>query len=355
MKKTYKSSKASVKSKGNISKIVILLFILLGFITSFFSGYYLKDMLKKEQAGIAENNLLQVNETAQNTTQDLSDQHYFEDSVMLIAKENPFISLILSVSRQQQINQYIQNTKVYLFDGTSWKKKSYGESVPDANIKNNFILNQWNETIDKSKVLNESINGEVMVDRHDIQFSTGTLNNEISIRSQPGNTKFMSRGVGTFLIDGKTYQAYVLYTKIYSFNAKDIAFYNDPSIVSSGLTTDWLAFWDDDGNFYQIDVADINHPTQSYDSHKIGIFEDNNGILAKTFDVTVTRDNNLPPKNYTITLGSPADKILKLSLLNSLDRGDGIYKWYYGHVKGTIMKNDGKNVKGVGIVEYIQN
>ena len=63
----------------------------------------------------------------------------------------------------------------------------------------------------------------------------------------------------------------------------------------------------------------------------------------------------LPDHQLKITFGFPIVKTLKLNLTDSLDRSNGTYKWYYGHVTGMIKKTDGTVINSIGIVEYINN
>lgn len=350
----------STKPGFTFPKFLLILLLILGFIICFITGFFLNPLLSNQtKTDKTTSNVKplptpvidKTNETAQEITKFLPGKAYFDDTVMLVSKKDPAVSLIATATRNQQEKGYVQNTRVSVFDGKSWARKTGQATTDTSTIVSGTIVKNWTTETDPSRVLKEKSSGEINLNDLQIKFSTNTLQNEISVRSQPGYTKFMSNGEGTLTINNQSYPAYVLYTRIYSLNASEIQFYDQPF----GLTTDWVAFWDENGNFYHVDTTSVSKPTDIYKTHKLGVMETNTGSVLKTFAVTTTRDQITPPDKYTFNLQNPVDVTLNLERLNSLNKApNNSYKWFVGQVKGTATLN-GQTINGVGIVEYINN
>lgn len=358
----------SDKKPGNFAKIMLLALIVLGFITAFAGGYFLKDLFNKEsrveqntksspstkmvstsQTPLIPNQDTEIPETGQYAP----GKQYFEDTVIAVTKDKPYYTIVATVTRLEQNNNFAQRGRVSFFDGKNWDRKSEEKNTADPAISGNKLITRWVTDIDPSRVLKESSQGEINFGSSKIAFSTGPLQNEIGIRSLPSYTKFISIGKGTLSINNQPYPAYFLYTRIYSLDASQIQFYNQPF----GLTTDWLAFWDEEGNFYHLDKTEVDNPTQIYQTHKLGVLENKNGSVSKTFELTVTRASSIPPNAYTIGLASPIGSTLNLKVLDSIDKApNNSYKWYMSHVVGTVQRGEGGAVlKGIGLIEYIHN
>lgn len=345
--------------KKTFLKIIILLIISVGFASSFAFGFYLNQLLKSEKNVTTEkpsvtqpttqNNAPQVE---QDSTKFLPGKFYFDDTLIAITKESTPRSIVATTTRVQQEKDYAQNTRVSYFNGSNWLRKIVSHPNSDSAMVSDQIIKNWQTKIDSTRVLKESSTGEIQMDNTKIGFYTGPLENEISIRSLPGYTKFLSRGEGSLTIDGKEIPAHILYTHIYSSNAQEIQFYNQPF----GLTTDWIAFWDEEGNFYHVDTTSVDKPTSTYQTHKLGIVENLQGQVTKTFDLSIVRDNNNPPSSYKISLNSPINLSIDLTRTNSLNKApNNSFIWFSGNVVGSVTKGNGQKINGVGLVEYIHN
>lgn len=366
------TSTNSSSKRNTFFKFILILLVILGFITAFGGGYFLKDLLKKgnEVTQNIKQEILQPSpstnvqsnpqkpiiqnepSTIQETTKFLPGKHYIDDTVIAVTKDKPNYSIVATVTRQEQDSNYAQNSRVSYFDGNSWVRKLDTKSIPNSTIVSNSLVRNWTTNIDSSRVLKETDNGEININNSTILFSTGPLQNEIGIRSLPGYTKFLSKGDGTLTVNGTQHPAYILYSRIYSLNSSDIQFYNQPF----GVTTDWLIFWDTDGNMYHLDATEVSNPTLIYQTHELAILDTSDNSVIKTFQANVTRDSSTPPNKYTISFGSPISGSLTLNLLNSINKApDNSFKWFLGQVSGTIQKSDGKSVQGIGLVEYIHN
>ncbi len=358
----------STRSKNGI-KYIILGVLIFGFIVTFVSGYFLSQVLSTEQPvtppatnypsptripfiRMSPSPIESVPQVQQDTTKFLPGKFYFEDTILIVTKDKPQINLIASVNRLEQEKNYSQGTRVSYFDGSTWERKGVNNTTVDSTIVSNSLINSWNIVIDPSRVLRETVQGSLSIQNAQITFKTDTLKNEISMRSLPGYTKFMSSGTGQLTIDGKVHQAYVLYTRIYSLNAADIQFYNQPL----GVTTDWIAFWDSNGNFYHVDTTAVEKITPIYQSHQIGIREDSSGPLVKSFSVTVTRGTGNPPDSYIVTMNNPLNDTLTFKRMNSINKApNGSYSWFMSSIEGSVQRADGQILQGIGVAEYIHD
>lgn len=354
----------SIHTKNTKVKILILILVVFGFITTFITGFVLARLLASEVIGTTTSAVPGKTDIAipvtdddnsptvpQDSTKFIPGKHYFDDTIILVSKKDPSINLVATVTRSEQDGSYTQGTRISFFDGTSWDRKISSQKTENSSIVSNGIVKSWNVTIDPTRVLKQTVDGEVIVNKKAIQFTSGTLQNEISVRSLPGYTKFMSEGTGTITVEGTSYDAYVLYTRIYSLNASDIQFYSEPL----GLTTDWMIFWDTAGNFYHADVTNVQKPTDIYQTHELGIMKNSQGSVSKTFNVSVTRDGSTPPKDYAISFGEPLGTKLNFQRINQLNKApDGSFDWFIGNIDGKIEKN-GQFIPGKGLIEYIHN
>ncbi len=333
--------------------VVFIIFIVLfaGYVTTFLSGIYFSRMLTPQTPPLPVTLTPTPTTTKPVTLHITPGKHYFDDTVLLLEKNEPYRTLIATVTRTQEDQKFGQETRVSYFDGKTWTRKIHSDYTTSSEIQPSALISTWKTTIDSSRVLKEQTAGTGQIAGSLFSFQTGELHNEISMRSLPGYTKFMSEGMGTFVLDGTAHDAYVLYTRIYSLNADDIQFYTTPL----GLTTDWVAFWDTKGNFYHIDSTNVDKPTPLYTTHQIGVKKSFDGAVTKTFKVNIQRDTDTPPTNYSIHLDSPIGDDLSFHRINSLNKApNGSYAWYIGLVNGAVEKN-GTFVQGIGVAEYIKD
>jgi len=276
---------------------------------------------------------------------------YFDDTVMMITEERPRRILVATVTRNNQSGEWVENVRASYFDGSVWTRRLASGLATGAEIYSNSLIKRWVVNVDKSRVLKQSASGEIKIDSNLISFETGNLFNEIGMRSLPGYSKFMSTGKGSITINNKKLAAKVLYTRIYSLNSSEIQFYSSPL----GLTTDWVAFWDEKGNFYHVDRTEVDKPTPIYETHQIGVQVTKTGFVGKSFGVLVTRDTMIPPEKYSVSLQNPLNTILNFKRVNLIDKApNSEYDWYMGEIEGEVISSDEKT-QGFGIVEYIHD
>jgi len=279
----------------------------------------------------------------------LPDKQYFDDSYVVIQKSSPHATLILSVSRIEQKQNFTQYTHVNYFDGNTWDRKSVLGTNSSFTVSTNPLLRNWNEP---SEVVNspDKVLGSISLPTQTVSFSSTSLQNEISLQSLPGSTKFMYQGTGTIVVDGQKEPAYVYYSRTYSFNASDLSYLLNPR----ELTSDWMVFWDADGTFYHSDTHTPKNPTNAAQVLRIGIRVDAKGITHKTSFVSATIETNNSTRLYRVSLGETINDDILLPSTNTFDKsGKKTATWYLSAGEGSTIKREGRTIKGVGLIEHI--
>ena len=363
--KVAQSQKFINTDHSGLHKALILFVLIFGFVSTFIMGYFLANLMSMEKTVSNNKEETEIPEIVENKDDDYPEivqdsanfapgKHYFNETIIFVSKNKPRINLVATVSTSKgDGDNFTQNMRVSFFDGEKWTRKSKSQNTKNSSITSNDLVRKWKVDIDPSRVLKQTLEGEVNVDKNEITFTSGTLSNEIGVRSLPGYTKFMSNGLGKMTVNGEILDAYVLYTHIYSLNSSEIQFYDNPF----GLTTDWIAFWDSEDNFYHIDSTSVDKPTEIYQTHQIGILEDSFlNSVTKTFSTSIIRDSETPPVDYRVRLDSPINASLNFKRVNSLNKApNGSYVWYMGNIEGSVQRQNGKTLDGVGLVEYIHN
>lgn len=337
------------KPKTQIILIMSTLF-LLSIVSAFTAGYFLNYLIHpKENSSTSSTsaNTVFPEEEVTDETKSLNGKEYYDDTIIAVTNSVPKKILVATVTRQEIDSGVTQNTRVSFFDGSSWTRKILTKNYQTTAIYTNEIISDWQIKIDDTRVLKQEVAGEVIINNHNLIFNTGVITNNISVRSLPGFTKFMSTNDGYLIVDNEKLSAKILYSRIYSNNSQEIQFYK--STVE--LTTHWLVFWDENGNIYHIDSTTVDKPTDKYQTHQFAAMVDNTGRVTKTFDVSVSVDNETPPSVYQIKLGSPINKNLVFNIGKSINKApNNSFKWFMSEGTGQI---DGIN--GYGLVEYIRH
>lgn len=345
-----KRSNAYMKTeKSNLFfNLLILAGVIVSCISMFAGGFFLRGLIEKERDSKRN---IPTPTTPASTTQYLAPNTYYDDSLIMVAKNDPHEAIVVSASRSESNRKMLQTTRMSYYDGKSWQRKVVYGTSGNAGIVPDAIIQSWSIDIDPSRVLKQSSTGALSFNSTNVTFKTGTLMNEMGIRSLPGYTKFMSAGQGSFTIDGASKEAYVLYERIYSLNEKDIQFYDTPL----GVTTYWLAFWDEDGTFYHLDKSEVAKPTAIYQTHQFGLLRKADGTVTKSFDVSGSRDNDTAPRQFTFQINAPLNVTADVKVISSLNKATIPNSvWLMNNVTGTI-KNDGVEKKGFGLVEIVRD
>lgn len=225
-----------------------------------------------------------VNSSPQAETQSF----YFQDVIVLVTKDNPKLALYLSASRQKANGHISQATQIKYFDGTSWIQDMHNSVINSDQIQPNRIIKSWVVNNDEISQLKFSAKGEVTINELDINFATGTLENEITLQSSIDSSSQLSRAEGTLTINGIPHQAFLAYKKTY-FRYSDL--------YQPNFSGKFGYFWDNQNFYYlQTNTADSTNPLAQ--SFKLFAIENNTGQVQKSFNV---EDNSSETSNeYSI-------------------------------------------------------
>lgn len=357
-------------NKNPFSKVAFIILGIFSILSLIGLGYFLAKIDKptptvipKEDKPIEEsvipteidNNELEISEP--NSPQDGSavrdGDRYYNDTIFLITKNSPRQILVATVSRTGKDNRFTQTSRISYFDGESWSRDQTSVTNQYSNISNDKITKSWDIELHQTRVMRQTVKGTVQLDGTEFNFNTETLNNEISVRSLPEYTKFISSASGTFKATNQNPKdAYVLYSRIYSTDAKTILVYDN----DFSYKTNWLAFWGNDGSFYHFDKTQVNSTVPNYTSHAIGFETSKDGILKRTFNLSTSTDNTDNPNIINYNFDLPIYKSIQIKSENSFQKYPTIkYPWVMGYATGTIKDPNGKEINGIGIYEYINN
>lgn len=276
---------------------------------------------------------------------------YFNDTFTVLAETTPPQLLVVTHTTSQNApNSFTQQSRVSYFDGETWHRNVGGTTSSTADFVPNTTLTGFDMFQDKSRVLKQKAIVFAVVDGNSMQLDTDILENEITMRTEPTYTRFISDSTGEIAINGMPHRAKVMYSKWYSMDNSKLSFYS----TEYGLKTHVLDFWADDGSVLHIDSTQVQNPNDIYSSHQIGIYKDAVGKIAKTFDLAIETDKNLVPQAWNMTVGLPVSLTFAGRTTTSLKRPEGEeYDWYRGLVEGQITLSSGQVIKGIGTFEYI--
>lgn len=339
-----------IEKISTITLVVCFFLFLISIGAAFFGGFYFQTLLNDNNtaySGVPSPTIIPNIEPSVANSYHGKDKQYFDDTIIAMTIDAPHNILVATVARQENQDGANQSARASYFDGEKWTRKSVTKNYQTSAIYTNDIIPRWKIDLDSSRVLKQRVQGSIKIDNNIVDFDTNTITNNIGVRSLPGHTKFMSTGNGSLTINGKQVAANILYTRIYSNDLQEIQFYDTPF----GLTTHWLAFWDNQGNFYHIDSTHVDRPTAKYQTHELGVVVDKDGRVNKTFEVKMQTGSTNPPHTYQIEFGSPINKVLNFTTQSSLNKApDNSYSWYMSNGVGWVENND-----GYGLIEYIHN
>lgn len=282
----------------------------------------------------------------------LPNKQYFDDTYVAIQQDPPHAAIVLSTSRVEQQQNFIEYTKVNYFDGQAWNRKTVTTTIPSSDIKTNSLLRSWANASEIAQ--NQSSPpplAEVQLPTGSITFTSVNLQNEISLQSLPGSTKFIYQGLGTITIKGDTTPAYIFYSRTYSFNAVDLAFLTHPE----NLTSNWFLFWDKENTFYYFDNHAVPGSTNPIQNFQIGVRESGDQVVLRTAGISPSFQKENQISNYNVIFSNPINERVELPEQNTINKADSkAYQWIMELGEGKVIKREGRIVLGVGLVEYIR-
>ena len=290
-------------------------------------------------------------ELPQETIKFLPGKGYYDDSISIITKTTPRIILQASASRIEQETNYTEFSKVNIFDGKEWTQQILTGTVYDTNVGKNTLIKDWTTNFqgNTSSSNNQTISIKIETKQHVISFSSSALFNEINTQSKSNYTKFIYQGSGTLSLDNEQYDAYIIYSRSYSVNAADLAFFNKPE----ALKTAWVAFWAEDGSFYHVDSLNTNNVGRSIASYSLGLADGNNQVL-KTQKVSTKNGSQTEINAYEVSFDSPISRTINGTFTQKLIKSaKSNYNWIFGPIEGSIQYDQDTQFQGIGLAEYI--
>lgn len=341
-------------------KKALIALAIVGVLLVFFSGFFLRGAVDKPTTVVVPTSTptptsfvvttptpTPFSEVIGSTIQFLPRKQYFDDTYVAISKKEPHKTVILSVSRIEQERNYTQYMKVNYFNGKEWIRKTVTNSLTNSMVVSNPILREWRDatTIQQQ---NTSDIATVMLENQTVKITSPIMKDEISIQSLPGSTKFVYQGNGSIFVDDETESAHIFYARTYSFNASDLSFLGKPETLSS----QWAVFWDAEGNFYHLDAVKTPNAQTAIQDRQIGIKQTLQKVITRTSSAAARTQN--PGPQYIVTLNDPIQETIQYPLTNSVNKSDKkSYQWILGTGTGSLIRSQGRTVKGLGVYEFI--
>ena len=273
----------------------------------------------------------------------LPNKQYFDDTYVAIQQDSPHAAIVVSTSRVEQQQNFVEYTKVNYFDGQLWNRKTVTTTIPSSDIKTNSLLRSWTNGLNVKQSQYSLPLAKVQLPTGPITFTSANLQNEISLQSLPGSTKFIYQGLGTITIKDDTTPAYVFYSRTYSFNAIDLAFLAHPE----NLTSNWFLFWDKENTFYYLDNHSVPGSENPIQNFQIGVRESFDHSVVRTPEVNTSfqKDNQL--SSYEATFNTPVNERVLLPEQNVVNKANSkAYQWIMGLGEGKVIKREGRSVSG---------
>ena len=277
----------------------------------------------------------------------LPGKQYYDDSVAIITKKEPFHAVLISVSRFEQTTTYTQIAKVNYFDGTAWLRENVSTAIPSSSIVGNPLISTWNLMPSvSSNAQNNKI--DITIENKPLTFTMKKISNDISTQSYQGYSKFNYFGEGTLKTGDNEQEAYIFYTQTFAANAPDVSFLSTPEKLES----QWLVFWDDQGNAYHLDKLSSDLPNKPFQNYQLGVILYANGHSFKINRVDV-RTSSQQANQYAVSLHTNPQTLLNVILSHPLNKSTTTaYTWQTGILTGKVGPTD-SSVNGVGLLEII--
>lgn len=270
--------------------------------------------------------------------------HFFSDDFLVYGKDDkgtPFF-LKLSLNRKQRgqhnyIHYYFSNVMygdINESDYTDFYRTDADIPVPKVFINDEdwFIAYKNSDNPD----LSARENYFFTMQRHgqSITVFTDELQGDFLIRNTPEYTKYGSAAKAQILINGKSFEANVFVSSIYSNDYRKFLFFEGYDEVQP--TTDYLAFWDENDSFYLIDHTQTKEENPYYRPHTWVLHKnDKDGSMKKAFDVELDFKSESGENQWSVTVPDLDVEIeIKMDKFfeNSSSEGVG---------KGSVKTSDG--------------
>ena len=233
-------------------RVNLLILIVFGLVWSFSSGYLLKQQNNLYPSPTPPTSTTPIPTTPIANTTPIPPRDDFAVTtydIVAITTSEPKKVLYIERGIIESISFFFG----YYFDGTTWHTSE--SSLNKLTVAENDSLYKYSNTIA----------AEIYFDDTVVTVSVPEIFTNMVIRSEHEYLKFggSTTSVDTYVsIDNTKLPSQVGLLKRYkkTFNGTDIS--------SLDVTTDWMMFWDENGNFYHLDKTDVGVPNDEYPPHE---------------------------------------------------------------------------------------
>jgi len=339
------------------AKVLLIGGVVIGLLVTFLLGMLIGSAGKKAEPKTGPETLptrvptvtpIDSSAAAQSGVQYLPGKQYYDDSVAIITKTEPYRAVLLSISRFEQTKAYTQLTKVNYFDGTSWLRENVSTAIPSSPIVSNPLIRTWSlKTTDTNNLRNDN-KLDITIENKPVTFLLEKISTDVSTQAYQGYSKFNYFGEGTLKTAGDEQEAYIFYTQTFAASASDVSFLGTPEKLES----DWLVFWDDQGNAYHLDKLASDVPNKPLQNYQIGVILYANGQTLKVTRGDI-RKNSQQANQYSISLPTNPQTLLNVIISYPLNKAtENAYSWQLGILTGKVGDVN-STINGVGLLETI--
>ncbi len=242
---------------------------------------------------------------------------YFSSDEILLYGVDPngkefFLELLLNRKEESERNSFIH----YYFASLIYSgiNRNMTDSFYDVSREEvaKGIITSFKNTTASDLSSRESLAVGLNVFGKQIDLQIQDLQGDFIIKNKPEYTKYLSVGRANVQIDGLTFAVNAAVTKIYSMDFSKYVFF--PGYGELKSVTDYLALWDELGNFYLIDRSRVETDSVGYHSHTWVLFKDQAaGSSSKAFEAEfLVSHKDGEPQSWDIILPSLGRKKIHL-------------------------------------------
>lgn len=331
------------RSKKNIAYLIFIFFLVIFFIIGYLSRQSSQPHEFKQTV------LQQPQETSKAIIYNKSDpasiyfqKEYFNDTYIVVEKNSPFRSILLTIDRTEKLRGFNQRTQILYFDGETWDKMDTSEVTTNNDISRNTLLNELTNSYENSG----SMSAQLTIHKERIAFTSDQLRNEVALKTNGEGGQFIYQGTGTLLANNQLIPAYIFHSREFAFDAAKVAYVTDPENAMKDRTV----FWDKEGSFYFSEKIQNGILSESNKEFSVGVKIDSHSLVFRTDSLKSTLSTSKDKKSLKTLFGNDINDLLQLPMQPKVQMGT--LSSVDGEITtglGKIIKREGRGVTGVGL------
>ncbi|MDQ6985046.1 MAG: hypothetical protein Q9M91_03335 [Candidatus Dojkabacteria bacterium] len=280
-------------------------------------------------------------------------RNYLYDRVVLHGKDSKgenFYLVMYVVRKQLAKDQYHQySTLLYSYNGktrTLWTSENEKESYV---LPNGYIKEYINEDFSDLST-RESFQITLDVDGTDVEIDIENLNGDFIVKNKNDYIRSVSEGDAEVSVDGDKFEVFAVADQIISSDySKSLIFKGRDELNSE---THSITLWDEEENFYHLDITDVENKDLPYKTHRWIIYKDGaEGYVKKAFDANIIdfeMDEGKPSK-WVIEIPDIYNTVIELEAHEYINNKNAD-----GTVIGTVTDSRGtRNISGHFLYQLI--